>query len=83
MDVIWGESKQLYWNYFGGVTLQSAPFLNSQQQNIADEATKIWDQVTTLIIDEISFSSENQMKKLNNFLNRVKNLMAMKFHHLA
>ena len=37
-------------------------------KDISGEITKTWEQVCMLIIDEISFSTEDQMEKLNAFL---------------
>ncbi len=57
---------------FGGVTLHSVAFLNSKSKNISDEMMKVWEQVRMLIIDEISFSAQDLMNKLNSCLNHVR-----------
>ena len=76
MDIIWGEETFLFKAFtvcavalFGGVTLHSAA--NSISKNIPDEMMNTWEQVHMLIIDEVSFSPEDQKDKLNACLNHV------------
>ena len=78
MDIIWDEKTFLFTAItgcavalFGGVTLHSAASLNSKSKNIPDEMMNTWEQVRILIIDEVSFSLEDQMDKLNACLNLV------------
>ena len=89
MDIIWGEKTCLFAAItgcaaalFGGVTLHSAASLNSKLKNIHDEMMNTWEQVRILIIDEVSFSLEDQMDKLNAHLNHVRRKIpvALKFY---
>jgi hypothetical protein len=57
---------------FGGVTLHSAAYLISRSKNFTPDMLHTWDEVRMLIIDEISFSTNGQMEKLNQCLNHIR-----------
>jgi cytidylate kinase len=46
---------------FGGVTLHGAAYLNSRSKHVTADMLHTWDQVRMLIIDEISFSTNDHM----------------------
>ena len=56
---------------WGGVTIHSAAKLNCKQ--IYDEYREDWKNVRLLIIDEISYFSENDLKKLDRCLKKLAN----------
>jgi hypothetical protein len=79
MDILWGDKTFLFTAItgcaaalFGGVTLHSAAYLNSKSKNISPGMLQNWEQVQMLIIDEISFSTCDQMEKLNSRLNMIR-----------
>ena len=57
---------------FGGVTLHSAAFLNTNFKNITGPMMRKWEHVKMLIVDEISMASDPTMTKLNDVLNKVR-----------
>ena len=57
---------------FGGVTLHSAAFLNSNTKNITLDMIAVWRDVKILIVDEISFGTVKDMEKLNDRLNMIR-----------
>ena len=57
---------------FGGVTLHSAAFLNTNFRNITGNMMRKWEHVKMLIVDEISMASDQTMKKLNDVLNKAR-----------
>jgi hypothetical protein len=59
---------------FGGSTIQKAAFLNGQVRNISNQLRQRWQQVKLLIIDEISFSTKQNIDKLDA---RLKNIMGI------
>jgi hypothetical protein len=68
----WDKNTFLFTAIFDGVTLHSAAFLNSKSLTVTPAMMKQWKNVKLLIIDEISFSTEDQMNKLNNNLNMIR-----------
>ena len=73
MDIIWGDKTFLFTAItgcaaalFGGVTLHSAAYLNSRSKIVTPDMMHTWDQVRMLIIDEISFSTNDHMERLNH-----------------
>ena len=50
----------VWWSHIA----HSAASLNSKSKNIPDEMMNTWEQVRILIIDEVSFSPEDQMEKV-------------------
>ena len=50
---------------FGGITIHSAAVLNGK---VTDKARKTWKNVDILMIDEISYFSDNDFKKLDRHL---------------
>ena len=79
MDIIWGDKTFLFTAItgcaaalFGGFTLHKAAYLNSRSKNVTPDMLHTWDQVRMLIIDEISFSTNDQMEKLNQRLNHIR-----------
>ena len=79
MDIIWGDKTFLFTAVtgcaaalFGGVTLHKAAYLNSRSKNVTPDMLHTWDQVRMLIIDEISFSTNDQMERLNQRLNHIR-----------
>ena len=57
---------------FDGVTLHSAAYLNTADKNITKAMIEKWKYVKLLIVDEVSFSTVDQMNKLNNRLNFIR-----------
>jgi hypothetical protein len=57
---------------FDGTTLHSAAFLNSKESSVTPAMINQWRNVKLLIVDEISFSTTDQMKNLNNKLNMIR-----------
>ena len=57
---------------FGGTTIHDAAFLNGNDDNISNAKREQWRRVSMLIIDEISFFTQNNITKLDNKLKNIK-----------
>ena len=57
---------------FDGVTLHRAAFLNTADKNVTKDMIEKWKNVKLLIIDEVSFTTVDQMNKLNERLNFIR-----------
>ena len=75
----WNDATFLFTAYtgaaamgVGGLTICKAAFTMSKKKAFSEEDRRMWCQVKILIIDEISFMSDNQFNILNNRLQEMR-----------
>jgi len=67
---------------FGGLTLHSVVYFNTEEDKISLESMNIWKDVKILIIDEISMATVEMINILNQRLNKFRREVAYKYHDL-
>lgn len=67
---------------FGGLTLHSVVYFNTEEDKISLESMNLWKDVKILIIDEISMATVEMINKLNQRLNKFRREVAYKYHDL-
>jgi len=65
---------------FGGLTLHSVVYFNTEEDKISLESMNLWKDVKILIIDEISMATVEMINKLNQRLNKFRREVAYKYH---
>jgi len=75
-SIMWNDNTFLFTAYtgsaaaaFGGQTTVAATYLN--KKTISDDDRKVFQGVRTLIIDEVSFLKDSELKKLDNNLQKI------------
>jgi hypothetical protein len=75
-SIMWNDNTYLFTAYtgsaaaaFGGQTTVAATYLN--KKTISDDDRKVFQGVRTLIIDEVSFLKDSELRKLDNNLQKI------------